>query len=340
MAVQTRLVAMLWLGAAVTAHGADSGTGTREAKFGEYSDESSVGELARRLTSPLQAARSADERARAGVPAAGHTIDLKDEHFIVHVPPLPASGRYGLLVFVPPWQDARVPAGWDRILDRFGVIFASAARSGNDEPAIARREPLALLAAHNLMRAYPVDPERVYVGGFSGGSRVALRLALGYPDLFHGAMLNAGGDAIGTRELPIPPADLMREFERSMRVVYVTGEHDTEYLNEDLPSQRSLHRWCVANIDSFLEPGVGHEVADATALSRVLKALESAPAVADARIEKCRAGFESELSAMLDEVERHFAKGERDRAMQLLAKLDARFGGLAAPRSVELAARR
>jgi len=90
-----------------------------------------------------------------------------------------------------------LPQEWVSVLDRYGVIFVSAARSGNDESVSGRREPLALLAAHNIMKEHPVDPEHIYVAGFSGGSRIALRLALGYPDLFHGAILNAGSDSIG-----------------------------------------------------------------------------------------------------------------------------------------------
>src|SRR5437879_3459051 len=94
-----------------------------------------------------------------------------------------------------------------------------AARSGNDASVLARREPLALLAAHNLMQRYPVDPERVYVGGFSGGARVAMRLALGYPDLFRGAILNAGSDPIGGAEIPLPPRDMFMRFQSSKRIV-------------------------------------------------------------------------------------------------------------------------
>lgn len=54
---------------------------------------------------------------------------------------------FALLVFVPPWQDARLPPEWAKVLDRYGAIFVSAARSGNDENVLGRREPLALLAA-------------------------------------------------------------------------------------------------------------------------------------------------------------------------------------------------
>ena len=44
---------------------------------------------------------------------------------------------------------------------------------------MGRREPLALLAALNILADYPIDPEQVYIGGFSGGSRIARRLASG-----------------------------------------------------------------------------------------------------------------------------------------------------------------
>jgi len=74
---------------------------------------------------------------------------------------------------------------------------------------------MALLAAYNTMKQYPVDPQQVYIGGFSGGARVALRLALGYPDVFHGALLNAGSDPAGTLDVPLPPADLFRRFQES-----------------------------------------------------------------------------------------------------------------------------
>jgi poly(3-hydroxybutyrate) depolymerase len=85
-------------------------------------------------------------------------------------------------VFVPPWHDARLPVGWTAVLDRYHVIFVSAARSGNEETVLGRREPLALLAEHNVLARYPVDPQRVYLAGFSGGALVYLT---GEADLTH-----------------------------------------------------------------------------------------------------------------------------------------------------------
>ena len=203
-------------------------------------------------------------------------------------------------------------------------------------PTIDRREPLALLAVHNVMAQYPVDPQHVYIGGFSGGARVALRLALGYPDVFHGALLNAGSDPIGTSDVPLPPADLFRRFQESTRLVYVTGEHDEENLSRDMHSRRSLDKWCVFDVVTQTEPRTGHELADASAFSRSLDAL-LASAPESRKLEDCRARIDLELTTQLDQVENAFARGELTNAKQLLSQIDARYGGLAAPRSVELA---
>lgn len=140
--------------------------------------------------------------AQSGKRLGDQPVNLADEKFAVYVPAQKPTGGYALLVFVPPWNDARLPDGWGPVLDQYGVIFVTAARSGNDANVFGRREPLALLAEQNVARRYAVNQARVLIAGFSGGSRVAMRLALAYPDLFHGAILNAGSDPVGSRTIP------------------------------------------------------------------------------------------------------------------------------------------
>jgi pimeloyl-ACP methyl ester carboxylesterase len=240
------------------------------------------------------------------------------------------------LVFVPPWQDARLPQGWTPALDRHGVIFVSAARAGNDENVLDRREPLALLAAHNVARRYPVDPERVYIAGFSGGSRVALRLALGYPDVFRGAILNAGSDPIGDPQVPLPPEELFFQFQ-STHLVYVTGEGDTFQLNSDLASMRSMKKWCVFDAQAHVEPSGSHAAAGSTALFWALSALLHPARPDPKRLAACRQAIELELNASLQQVESLIATGHQEDAQRLLIKIDGHYGGLAAPRSLALA---
>jgi len=181
-----------------------------------------------------------------------------------------------------------VPRQWIPVLDRNNTIFVTAANSGNEAHPVRRREPLALLAAYNVMRQYNVDPQQVYIGGFSGGARVALRLALGYPDLFHGALLNAGSDPIGTADVPLPPADLFKRFQESTRIVYLTGERDEENLAIDMGSRRSLEKWCVLDVVTRTEPRTGHQLADGFSLGRALEALLGDRQVPSEKLDACR----------------------------------------------------
>ena len=330
-------VARLLLLLALPPVAAAQGQTLREVVFGEYGDYSSNPELARRLLSPLTAARLERELARSGRAVAAQPVNLAAERFIVYVPSQQPARGFALVVFVPPWQDARLPSGWAPVLERHGAIYVSAARAGNDEDVLGRREPLALLAAHNIMKRYPVDPERIYVAGFSGGSRIALRLALGYPDLFRGAMLNAGSDPIGDGQIPLPPKDLFLRFQSSTQLAYVTGERDAEHLAGDMASIHSLHKWCVVNVDDYVEPRIAHELADATALDRALGSLGTAAQPHPDRLAACRSRIEFELEENLQKLHSLIAAGRRADADKVLMRIDQRFGGLAAPRIVELA---
>jgi pimeloyl-ACP methyl ester carboxylesterase len=271
-----------------------------------------------------------------GKTLGGQPINLAGESFSIYVPAHPPPQGYSLLVFVPPWSKAEVQPQWIPALDRHDMILVTAANSGNETSTVDRREPLALLAAQNVMAQYPVDPQHVYIGGFSGGSRVALRLALGYPDVFHGAFLNAGSDPIGSADVPLPPAEIFRQFQDSTQLVYVTGERDDAHLIDDIHSRQSLEKWCVFDVATESEPRREHELADASAFSRSLDALLKGKQARQNKLPDCRARIDAELSAQLKQVEDTFARGETSAAKRLLDKIDARYGGLAAPRSVEL----
>src|SRR6202166_201918 len=242
--------------------------------FSDYSPLSSSAELLRRLLSPLNAVQVSKKLARSAVALRDQPIDLAQERFTVYVPSHSAAEGYGLLVFVPPWENAMLPRGWAEILDRHGMIFVSAANSGNAASILDRREPLALLAAHNVMQRFHVDPERTYVGGFSGGSRVALRLALAFPDVFRGAFLNAGSDPIGDARVPLPPPELFSRFQETTRIVYISGKDDAINVDKDAASTDSMLEWCVFDWYAERSPWTGHEVARPTVLGPALDMLD------------------------------------------------------------------
>lgn len=289
------------------------------------------------MLTPLSYRRLMRAAAAPGRELKAQPIELANERFTVYVPSgrPPASG-YGLLVFVPPWSEPVLPAGWSAPLDRRHVIFVSAANSGNDASVYDRRIPLAVLACENLRRLYPIDPQRVFIGGMSGGSRAALIAALAYPDLFHGALLNAGSDPVGERGIRLPPAELFHRFQESTRLVYVTGERDEFNVHADVISEDSLRSWCVFNIADEVVPGLGHEIIGAQALDRALAAIDRSPVRDPGRLQRCRAKIASELSVALDAARKEIAGGNRGSARRLIDAIDRRFGGLAGAAIVQL----
>jgi hypothetical protein len=307
---------------------ADSITGLqRNVIFSDYSPLSGSVELAHRTLSPLANIEIA--RATKNAALRPQAVDLTDERFSIYVPAQRPSQGYALMVFIPPWQDAHLPPGWAMVLERHGMISVSATKSGNEEKVLDRRIPLALLGAYNVMQRYPVDPERVYIGGFSGGSRVALRTALAYPDLFRGALLNAGSDPIGDGEELVPPDDLFAKFQKS-RLVYVTGSQDDWNIQHDMVSRDSMKAWCVFGTAIETMSRVGHESAVPYSLDRAIAVLDQRPPVDQGKLSECRARIAKELAADLQRIDGLLDRDKPHDAWRSLTKTDMRYGGLAA----------
>ena len=258
--------------------------------FDQYTPLTDNHELLRRLLPRDGWQTAEDYLAKSGQNLQAQSIDLSKEHFVVYVPstPPPAAG-YGLMVFVPPWDEAGMPDGWQSVFDAHHMIYVSAAQSGNDQTVSTRRVPLAVLAEVNVAKRYPIDPARVYVGGFSGGSRVALRVAVAYPDLFAGAFLNAGADPIGSKRIPVPPDELLARFQENTRVYFAIGAQDIGNLTLEGGSLRSMNDYCVFNVRQKIVPDVMHDVASANVLDEALDYLDTPPVNDAAQLSSCRA---------------------------------------------------
>lgn len=304
----------------------------------QYSPLFRNAEVVRRLLSPLAREAVQESLARELATLTPYSIDLAKEKFLVYVPSSapPTPRGFALLVWVPPWNEARLPFGWASQLDHYGVIFIVPAQAGNTANVLGRRVPLALSAEENLIREYPIDRERIFVGGFSGGSRVALRIALGYPDVFHGALLHAGSNPLGDG-FPVPPRDLFQRFQSSSHIVYFTGATDTYHLSNDASSSESMQQWCVFNVETHEIPDEGHEEMSAAAFGRALDRLLSPVAPNPARLDACRSRMAAQVQNKLDEAQALMSKGNAAAARQLLLDIDKQYGGLAAPRILELA---
>ncbi len=308
-----------------------------EVRFDRSSPLSTNDELLRRLLTPLQAEITRRKLAAANKTLSVQPVDVSAERFTLYAPAKAPPGGYGLLVFVPPWPEAKIPPEWMPVLDRYGVIFVTAARSGNDASVLGRRIPLAVIAAQNVIGRYPVDPQRVYVGGLSGGSRVALRTAIAFPDLFHGAFLNAGSDPLGGEDTAVPPRALLYAFQAQSRLVAATGSDDAINIAKDAETAQSMARWCQFNFTPRSIPFAGHQLADAQALSEALDLFRSPAPANPARLTACRSALDGALARAVQGVQANIAAGRTGDARKAILALDQRFGGLADDRLVKLA---
>lgn len=308
--------------------------------FAGYSPLATSTELARRTQTPVTFDRLQRFRAEGGARIDEQPVDLAAERFDVYLPRTPpAGGRHALLVWISPHDRMPAPRAWRDALDRHGMILVSARASGNDQGTLERRLPLALHAAHNAMRGYDVDPARVYAGGFSGGARAALRLVVGFPEVFRGALLSAGSDVLGGEAMSPPPVELLEQVQAHARLVWVTGARDLPNRRMEAASRASMAGHCLHDLHSVPMSRAEHAPPDRRHFARALDVLDPpvAPPLPD--LAACRAGLAAQAGAALDEVEGLLAGGALDAAGERLAEADLRWGGLAAPRSVALARR-
>lgn len=306
-------------------------------KFENYSSAAATDEIIRRVMSPVSVDRIQNHYKKSGEKLPQQSILLEKESFDFYLPvgEPPAVG-YGLIVFIAPFDIAEIPFEWRKLFDRSGIIYVAARRSGNDHNMMGRRIPLALHAYENVAKRYRLNPERVYISGFSGGSRTAMRVALSYPDIFRGAIFNAGSDPFGNTGITIPPPELFNLFQNRTRMVQVTGAEDDLVEIIDGRMRKSAHDLCVRNLVSQPMRKTGHALMSAESLQRALSTIESSWPESG-NYEQCNARIRMEIDAGLNQAQELIDKGLKQKAGQQLSTIDYQYGGLATPRSIELA---
>lgn len=178
------------------------------------------------------------------------TRDLAHETFrfrrpVGHRPDRPA----GLLVWISPENEADLPDAIFEAADKAGLICITPTGIGDDRPSLDRFQ-LVLDAVAIASASWWVDPDRVFIAGFSGGARAASTLLACFPDVFTGAVCAAGLDShhrvsVGDgRSWPkahdIPTGELGRML-RHRRVAVITGPRDQDF-NEIRGRVRLLQR--------------------------------------------------------------------------------------------------
>jgi|SRR5580698_1436117 predicted esterase len=221
-------------------------------------------------------------------PNVAYDLPPGKERYFLYVPQsYTGSEPYGLIVFTYADPRARLPFGWQGVLDTRRYIFVAAENAGNDQPR-ARRLGLAVMGAMKTMEAYRIDPNRVYAAGFSGGARMAGLLGFYQSDIFRGTLQNSGADFY--RPVPVVEATSLVDTAghtygllqasdedvrqaKAVRFVFITGSNDFRRGNiSDIFHGGFEPDGFKAKL--FDVPGMGHDICDRETLSRALDFLE------------------------------------------------------------------
>lgn len=185
----------------------------------------------------------------------------------LYVPPsYDSSNPAGAIVYVSPRSVGGPPTVWNEVLGERNLIWIGAQNASDDVP-LSRRMYLAMFAPMVLQRGYMLNPERVYIAGFSSGGMTASRVATLYPNVFKGGIFVNG--ALFWDRGPPPLIDTIR----TRRYVFIAGSRDTA-----MGRTKSVHRkFLDAGVDKsklMVLPNLGYALPDRLNFERAIDYLD------------------------------------------------------------------
>ena len=261
-----------WLGCVLACIGEDStGASTPDDEDRQFTD-----------LAPYASATEITRHFGYAVPLPDY--DLKVEKFRLVLPKgYSTNATWGLLVWISPENEAHVPKDLSAELASHRLLLVSAYKSGNDRHPLDRFR-LALDATCNMCRKYPIDRKRIFIGGFSGGARIASMLGVAYGDVFTGTLCVCGvnfyralrgpqGEEYPATYSPDPGA--WARAKQVGRFVLITGETDPNRRSTKLLADSRFKRDGFKNVRYEEVPGMGHATPEAGVFRRALDYLEA-----------------------------------------------------------------
>ena len=301
---------------------------------------STTEKLIERQLSPLDATQVLRRIRELGVADALGLRDLATEKLLLRIPAKTGpDGRYGLLVFMDPRPKARMDPQLNNVLDGSGLIWISPDNAGDDANELERRIPLALLAYEYVRKNYDLNPDRVYLAGSAGGSRLAQRLLFTYPDIFTGAIVDSGAAELGTRSLPVPADSLLERLRARSQIAFATSKHDQPAFSEQQRAIKSMRTYCIP-VTRIFDNGhtvEGHASLTPVLLFDALKAFETPRGAEQGIDEGCVQTLRQGALAELARIRQMDAGDDHAGALNALVDFDHAYGRLLPDEEIALA---
>ena len=192
----------------------------------------------------------------------------EDISWDVYVPPsYRPEAPAGLFVYISPTRRGALPASWRRVLDKHNLIWIGANQSGN-RTRVPRRVLLSLLAVDAAQQDYVLDDTRIYIGGFSGGGRVASMVSTDHAETFTGGLFICGAEFWSV--------DSPRHIDniRKNRYVFLTGDFD-QALAPTKRAFRGYRKAGVERIKLMIIRKMGHSTPRAADFSKAIRFLDA-----------------------------------------------------------------
>lgn len=172
----------------------------------------------------------------------------------------------GLILFISAGNDPTGLAQWRGVCDAAGVLFASPYGAGNNTQG-PERTRIVLDVLDDVRRRFAVDPDRSYLGGFSGGARVACRIAFALPEYFGGVVPVCAAESLREESW------LRQRVTDRLSVALLTGE--TDFNRGEIERFRGpLLSDVGVRTKVWMVPKLGHGLPSAGVLAEALRWLE------------------------------------------------------------------
>jgi hypothetical protein len=172
----------------------------------------------------------------------------------------------GVVVFVSPTNSGEPPEGWLALLQQKRLSWVAADGFGNQQPS-AQRVLVAIMGRSLAERSAALDRKRIYVGGMSGGGRIASMTAPRFPQLFSGGLYIVGAN------FWMPEVAQLKQWAAANRYVFITGDKD--FNRRDMKSVYSRYRRKGLNSSLFMDiPGYAHEYPSVEQLGQAIDFLD------------------------------------------------------------------
>jgi predicted esterase len=141
----------------------------------------------------------------------------------------------GVLVWISPMPDGRIPRIFEPICDKLGLIAIGVDSNGNKR-SITDRLQNHLDSIETVADRYRIDRQRIYLTGMSGGGRCSSIMQMCFPELFAGAVPIVGLDTYHNAPTGDPgkywparfakPAGRWMTMLKARRIAAITGTAD------------------------------------------------------------------------------------------------------------------